>query len=93
MWFPVFKRIILTHTIQPRSLAFLNERGRGSAINNPETEDDIRLLLPVIESLNKLSEALNRLDYALRRQETELNIYCEYTGEKKRKNEDYFRGG
>ena len=72
----------MTHTIQPRSLAFLNERGRGSAINNPETETNINLLFPVIESLNKLSEALSRLDYALKKQEMELNIYYKYTGEK-----------
>jgi hypothetical protein len=70
----------LTHTIQPRSLAFLNERGRDSAANKPETEDN--LLLPVVESLKNLSEALKRLDRALKEQEMELNICRKYTGEK-----------
>jgi hypothetical protein len=74
-------------------LAFLNEIGGDSAINKPETEGNINLLLPVIESLNKFSDALNRLDYALKKQEMELNIYYKYTGEKKRKNEDHFCGG
>jgi len=68
----------LTHTIQPRSLAFLNERGRELGINRPETEANINFLFPVIESLNNLSEALSRLDYALKRQEVALNIYCKY---------------
>ena len=82
----------MTHTIQPRSLAFLNERGRDSGINNPETEVDVNLLLPVLESLNKFSEALSRLEYALKQQKTELNIYCKYKGEMNSENENHFCG-
>ena len=50
----------MTHTIQPRSLPISGETGKDLTVNEGQTED--RLLLSVLDSLNKLSRALNRLD-------------------------------
>ena len=52
----------MTHTIQPRSLPMSGETGKDLTRNEGQTEDGNNLLLPVLDSLNKLSMALNRLD-------------------------------
>ncbi|MDR2700939.1 MAG: hypothetical protein LBB72_00745 [Spirochaetaceae bacterium] len=52
-------------TIQHRSWVSLSETGKDLAINKPETEDVAGLLLPVLDSLNKLYENLIKLDYQL----------------------------
>jgi len=57
----------MTHTIQPRSVAVLNETGKDLNIQKPETEDNRNLLLAVIDSLNNLNEKINRLSYLVQK--------------------------
>ena len=53
--------IFMTQTAQFRTLAVINEPGKNPAKNNPETEDNMKLLLTVYDNLNELYERLNRL--------------------------------
>ena len=65
----------MTQTIQPRSLATLNNAGKDLTIHKPETEDNMSLLLSVLDNLNNLYEKLNRLNYVLQRWNIELILY------------------
>ena len=70
----------MTHTTQPRSWVTLNEPGRDLAIQEPETEDNMSLLLSVFDSLNNLCEKLSRLEYVLTRRNIEQIIYRQEKG-------------
>jgi hypothetical protein len=65
----------LTKTVQPRSGAFLHDAGKDMAINKPEKEDNIDLLLNVFDELNILYERLNRLNYAVKRKKIEQILH------------------
>ena len=65
----------MTKTVQSRSSVLLNETGKDSIINEPETEDNMSLLLSVFDSLNNLYQALYKLDYTITRKRTEQSIY------------------
>jgi len=69
----------MTQTVQPRSGATLNEVEKDVA----QTEDNIKLLLSLLDSMNKLSETVNRLNYAVQRQKLEQTLLQEKGGEKK----------
>jgi site-specific recombinase len=69
----------LTQTVQYCSWAFLNETGK------PETEENMRLLLSVYDSLNNLYERLSRLNYVIERKNLELSLYHKC---KERRNEN-----
>jgi len=66
---------MITQTIQPRSWILLNETKKNPNKNTNETEDNMRLLLSVYDSLNNLSEKLNRLSYILQRKKMELILF------------------
>ena len=71
----------MTQTTQPCSWAVINRKSKGSANNNPGTEDNRELLLSLFDSLNNLYEKLNRLHYAIQRKELEQFIYHNNKGE------------
>ena len=73
----------MTKTIQVRSSALLNNAGKNLATSKPGTEDSIRLLLSLYDSLNILYEKLHRLDYLLNRIKMELILYKNGKGEAK----------
>jgi len=65
----------MTETIQPRSWATLGKAEKDTEKNEPQTEDNLSLLLSVFDSLNKLSDTINRLDYVLERKNIEQILY------------------
>jgi hypothetical protein len=75
----------LAQTIQPRSFASLNKAGKDLKENQPETEDNMSLLLSVFDSLNNLYDKLTRLNYVIQRKNIEQRN-CECKEEKQ--NED-----
>jgi hypothetical protein len=71
----------LTQTEQSCLGAFLHEAGKDKAINKPEKEDNIDLLLNVFDELNTLYERLNKLNYVVKRKKIEQIL--NQKGEKK----------
>jgi hypothetical protein len=69
----------MTQTIQPCSWAVLNKADKG--LNNPEAEDNRKLLLSLFDSMNTLCEKLNRLNYVIQRRQLEQIIYRNNKGE------------
>jgi hypothetical protein len=65
----------MTHTIQTRSQTILNNSGKDLTVKEPETEDNMSLLLQVLDSLNGLYEKLNRLNYVIQKKNMEQAIY------------------
>jgi len=51
----------MTQTAQTRSLPALHKAEKDLPKNEPENEDNMRLLLKVYDNLNELYEKLNRL--------------------------------
>ena len=71
----------MTQTTQPCSWAVLNKPGKGLPKNKTESEDNMKLLLSVFDSLNNLCEKLNRLNYAIQRRKLEQIVYRDNKGE------------
>jgi arginine utilization protein RocB len=67
------KMSFLTQTIQPGSWTQPDE-GKNLYIVKPEDEANMRLMLSIIESLNKLNEKLIRLEYLVYKN-NECTIY------------------
>jgi hypothetical protein len=65
LWETIPGGIIMTQTTQFRSLVVLNETGKNSQKNKPETEDNAKLLLAVYQNLNELYERLIKLNNAI----------------------------
>ena len=57
----------MTQTTQFRSLVVLNKEGKDLTKNNPEQENNAKLLLAIYDDLNELYEKLNRLNTIGRR--------------------------
>jgi len=53
----------MTKTTQPCSFVMLGETHEELTTGKTETQDNMRLLLSVYDSLNSLSKALNKMDY------------------------------
>jgi UTP:GlnB (protein PII) uridylyltransferase len=70
----------MTKTIQHSTWKTLYETGKDLTTQNPETEDNMRLLLHIFDSLNDLYERLNRLNYVLQRKNIEQILYHKGTG-------------
>jgi len=77
------KEIFMTKTIQSCSRAALCATHKKLTIKKPETEDNMRLLLLICDSLNELYEKLSRLNYVMERRIIERNLYHKGKGEKK----------
>jgi len=73
----------MTKTIQPYSEASLSETDKDMAIDKPETEDNMSLMLSLCDSLNNLYEKLSRLEYVVKRKKLEQIINNQNKGEEK----------
>jgi len=73
----------MTQTIQFRSCALLSKADNNLTKNKLEIQDNMRLLLSLLDSLNNLSQLLNRLNNAVERKVKEQNIYRKIKGEMK----------
>ena len=65
----------MTVTVQPRSLALLDEIDKNITTDKSEADDNNSLLLPLLDSLNKFYKALIRLDNAITRKKLEQSLY------------------
>jgi len=66
---------MITKTTQPRSWILFSEAKKNLKTSKPETEDNMRLLLSVFDSLNNLNEKLSRLNYLLQRKKIEMILF------------------
>jgi hypothetical protein len=73
-WIMRNKGAFMTQTIQPRSWTLLNGADKDLKRNEPETEDNMSLMLQVFNSLNELYESLIRLEYVVKRKNMEVNM-------------------
>ena len=61
----------MTHTKQPVSRTTIEN---AENIGKTEAEENIRDILAVCDSLNKLCEVLSRLDYVIKRKKIEISL-------------------
>ena len=61
----------MTHTTQPVSRITIEN---AENIGKTQFEENIRDILSVCDSLNKLCETLSRLEYALKRKNIEISL-------------------
>jgi len=52
----------MTHTVQPNSVSMLSETNKNLTVNKDGTEDNIRDLLSIYDSLINLSKSLTKMD-------------------------------